>query len=541
VSDEPVVIADPTAATSTAGLVRSSAVVAAGTALSRVTGLLRIAAIGYALGTLRLADAYNTANNTPNILFELVLGGILSATLVPVFVGCFADDDEDGISAVITVAVVALAALTVTAIVAAPLIFRAYTWRSTTAQADELASVGVPLLRLLLPQIFFYGLTALGTALLNARRKFGVPAFAPVLNNVVVCTALVVFARTAGQDPTLSDVRHDRGLLWLLGAGTTAGIIAMTVVLWPAVRRSGARLRWRFAPKERSVRRVAALSGWTVGYVAVNQIALAIVVALALRQPGDQAAYTYAFVFFQLPHGLFAVSIMTTFVPDLASLAARADWEGYRDRFGLGLRLLLLVLVPASVGYFLLGRPLVTALLARGALDTAAAERVGDTLAAFALGLVGFSIYLFALRGFYALQDTRTPFFLNVLENGLNIVLALLVVGALEVQGLALSYSAAYAVAAVAALLTLRRRTGGLELHRALATAVKVVVAAAAMAVVVLAVRAAVGGSSGSGAALRAATGVVAGAATYVTAVVLLRVDEVNSLVERFRGHRATA
>jgi putative peptidoglycan lipid II flippase len=517
-------------------LVRSSAAVGAGTALSRITGLARVAAIGYALGTLRLADAYNTANNTPNIVYELLLGGILSATLVPVFVGAFEHEDDDGVSAVVTVAVAALTAITVAAIVAAPLIFKAYTWRATPTEADELASVGVPLLRVFLPQIFFYGLTALATALLNARRRFAAPAFAPVLNNIVVCTALVVFARTAGRHPTLDQVRHDNALLLLLGLGTTAGIVAMALVLLPAVRRAGIRVRWRFRPRDPSVRRVAALSGWTVGYVAANQVALAIVTALALRHAGDQAAYTYAFVFFQLPHGLFAVSLMTTFVPDLASMAARADWTEYKARFALGVRLMVLVIVPAATGYALLARPLVTALLARGALDASSADRVAGTLVAFAAGLLGFSIYLFTLRGFYALQDTRTPFFLNLFENGLNVLFAILLVGSLEVQGLALGYSIAYTIAAVAALAALRRRVGRLGARRILGMVGKVLVAAAVMAAAVIAVRSIVGSDHGAGAILRTVACVAVGAAVYIGMVLALRVNDVTDLVARLRA-----
>ena len=398
-----------------AGLVRSSAVVGVGTALSRVTGLLRIGAITYALGTVASADAYNLANTTPNIVYELILGGILSATLVPVFVERFETSDDEGISAVVTVAAVALVALTVAAIAAAPAIFRIYTLRKSAVDARELASVGVPLARLFLPQILFYGLTALATALLNARRRFAAPAMAPVLNNIVVCVALVLFARTAGRAPSLDEVRDDSALLWLLGLGTTGGIVAMTVVLWWPLRRAGVRLHWRFRPRDPAVRKVSSLAGWTVGYVVANQVALAVVLALAARRTGDASAYTYAFVFFQLPHGLFAVSLMTTFVPELSSLASRADWVAYRARFALGLRWLLLVVVPAAVGYVVLARPLVTALLARGSLTQSSAALVADILAALAIGLPGFSVYLFALRGFYAVQDTRTPFFLNAL------------------------------------------------------------------------------------------------------------------------------
>ena len=384
----------------TGRLVRSSALVGLGTALSRITGLARVFATTYALGTTALAESYNLANNTPNIVYELLLGGILSATLVPVFVELFQNDDDEGASAVVTIAVSAMVAITVLALLAAPFIFRIYTLSVSHHKADRLASVGVPMLRLFVPQILFYGLTALATALLNARRSFAAPAFAPVLNNIVVCSMLVALPRIAegkgGLD--LDTVRHDRVLLALLGLGTTAGIVAMTVVLWPALRHAGISLHWQWDPHHPAVRKVVMLSGWTLGYVVANQIALFTVLALATRETAA-SAYIYAFVFFQLPHGLFAVSVMTTFTPDLASFAARFDFAAYRERFALGMRLLALVIVPSAVGLGLLARPLV-ALLRRGEFGPRSAALTSDILIGFAFGLVGFSVYLFALRGY---------------------------------------------------------------------------------------------------------------------------------------------
>jgi len=163
----------------TARLVRSSAVVGVGTGLSRLSGLIRVGALTFALGATALSDAYNLANTTPNIIYELLLGGVLSAALVPIFVEHDQLGDEDATNAVLTVAVIAMAVLTVIAILAAPLIVDVYTLRLSSAEAAAQAEVAVPLLRLLLPQILFYGLMTLGTALLNARRSFFDPASAP--------------------------------------------------------------------------------------------------------------------------------------------------------------------------------------------------------------------------------------------------------------------------------------------------------------------------------------------------------------------------
>jgi putative peptidoglycan lipid II flippase len=501
-----------------AGLMRSSAIVAVGTGLSRATGLLRIGALTYAIGATNLSDAYNLANTTPNIVYELVLGGVLSATLVPVFLDHL-DEDDDGISAITTVAVSAMVALTVAAIFAAPFIMRLYTLRRPDGEAAALSSVGVPLMRMFIPQILFYGLTSLGTALLNAKRSFALPAYAPVLNNIVVSAVLIALPHVAGGKPSLGQVADDRGLLWLLGLGTTAGIAAMTVVLWPAIRRTGVRLRWHFDIHHPAVRAVARLSGWTVGYVAANQVALAVVQTLANRREGDVSAYQYAFVFFQLPYGLIAVSIMTTFSPDLASFAREGRFDAFRSRFRLGLRALASVILPSAAGYAVLAHPLVAALLQRGRFDERDAQITAEVLVTFAVGLFGFSVYLFALRGFYALKDTRTPFLINLAENGLNIVLAIALVGPLGVQGLGLAYAAAYTIAAVVAVRLLGARVGPLVDARTVRSVASVVVATAVMAGLVWLASRAVGSNAGGGAVVRSLVGVAVGAAVYAAVI----------------------
>ena len=517
------------------GLIRSSAVVGVGTGLSRITGLVRTVVLAYALGKFVLADAYNLANTTPNIVYDLILGGVLSATLVPVFVDRFEHDDDDGVNAVVTVVTSALVGLTVAAIVAAPWIFRAYTW-AADKDASAIERVGVPLLRLFLPQVFFYGLTALGTAILNARRRFAAPAFVPVLNNVLVCAVLLWFAHDAGRAPSIDDVVGHTGRLWLLGAGTTAGIVLMTVALWPSLRESGWRFRWRFRPRDPAVRKIVALSGWTLGYVVANQIALAIVLALAAgRGPGQATAYLYAFQFFQLPYGLFAVSLMTTVTPELASAVSTNDTDRFRDQLSYGIRLMTLVVLPSAVGMIVVARPLIVGLFVHGSFTTADAVLTADVLANFAVGLLGFSLYLFVLRGFYALHDTRTPFVLNLVENGINVVLAFVLVDRWGAQGLAFSYSAAYLLAAVAAFAALRGRAGRLEGRRLAGSTGRVAIATAVMGGLTWIVVHAVGDPTGSGALVRLAAGVVTGVVVFAVAVLVLRVEEVEALRNRLR------
>lgn len=524
------------------GLVRSSLVVAAGTGLSRVTGLLRTVVLAYALGTTYLSDAYNLANTTPNIVYDLLLGGILAATLVPVFVDNLEHGDDDSTSAILTVVTVVLAAVTTIAVLAAPWIIHIYTWRLSPEVAAQQESVAVPLLRLFLPQIFFYGLTTLGTAVLNARKSFTVPAFAPVLNNIVVIVVLLAFSRAAGRDVTLDQVQGDLGLLLLLGLGTTLGIVAMTVVLWPAIRRAHVPLRWRFDWRDHGLRTVVRLSGWTFGAVVANQVALFVTLALAYGTgQGDVSAYTYAFIFFQLPYGLLAVSVMTTFMPELATHASRRDLPGFRDRFSQGLRLILLSILPAAVGMAILSSALLAVLLEWGAFGPSSVTNTAHALVLFAVGLPGFSVFLWAMRGFYAFKDTRTPFLLYLLENAINIALAFVLVGRFELEGVIAAYSIAYTVSAVVALAVLRRRTGGLGGVATLSSLARTAAAAVVMGLVVAGVAVLVTGTSRAADLLEVIVGVGAGLVAYLGMLLVLRSPDLAWFTDRWgrRGARS--
>ena len=217
-----------------------------------------------------------------------------------------------------------------------------------SADQERLATL---LLRLFAPQVLFYGLTTLATALLNAHRRFAAAAFAPVLNNVMLICVLLAAGQAMGRNTSVAHVESDPGLICCSGLGTTAGIAAMALVLWPAITRARIPLRWRFDLRHPAVRQVARLSGWTLGYVVANQVTLFVIISLAFGTPGGGgvSAWTYAYQFFQLPYGIFTVSVMTAFTPELARLATAADWRPFQDRFLFGLRLVVLVLLPSTV------------------------------------------------------------------------------------------------------------------------------------------------------------------------------------------------
>lgn len=518
-------------------LARATAGMAIGTLLSRVTGLGRVVALAYALGFTRLADTYNLANTTPNVVYDLVLGGILSSFIVPVFVDQLTTRDEDdawrGISAIVTLAVVVLTAASALFVVVAPAVIRLYSLRLHGPDAADQQAVATTLLRLFAFQVLFYGMTALWGGVLNARRRFFAPMATPVLNNLVVIAVLLAFPHVA-DDLSLHGVRRDLGLLLLLGLGTTAGVALQALPLVPLASRARARLRPVWDLRHPAVAHVLRLSGWSFGYVVTNQIAFAIVLVLANapRRGGDVSAYLAAYTFFQLPYGILAVSILTALTPELTERWSRGDVRGYRDHVGLGLRWVAAAMLPAAAGYALLARPVVDLFLRHGALRSSAAHTTADLIALFAIGLPAFSGYLLMVRGYTAMQDTRTPFLVNSLENLLNVVLALALYPSMGVRGLALAFSLAYIVAFVVTAVGLSRRVDGLGRSHVVRSTVRIAIATAIMAGVVAVVDRLAPGGRGVVLAARVLVDVAVGVAVFAGAGKAFRVSELTDLLQ---------
>jgi putative peptidoglycan lipid II flippase len=494
---------------------------AGGTLLSRITGLLRLVAAAYALGGNHLSDAFNLANNTPNIVHDLVLGGVLSATFIPQFVNRLAtrphDEAIESISAVVTLSSVVLLVATVVFFLAAPWVITLY---SLAAHGPALApterSVATDLLRLFSIQLLAYGAISLMGAVLNTMRHFVLVAYVAVLNNLVAIAVLVEFARVVGDKPSLASVQHDHGLLLLLGLGTSAGVLLQAAALVPAVRRSGLKLRFVWRPRDPAIREILSLSGWTLGFVLANQAAVFVVLAIALGLgAGRVTEYTYAFQFFQLPFGIIAVSVLSTVIPELAFRYSTNDLNEMEHQFSLGLRRMMAGILPASAGYLLLAGPLVALMLRHFAFSSPSSAETGQLLALFAVGLPGYCVYLLCISTLQAMRDTRTAFFLYVFENGLNIIVAVVLSHHIGARGLSLSFSIAYSAAAVAAVFVIRSRIGGLggrSLRRYLARSLLLTLV---MTGVVAIVTTAVGSSTTTGLLLRVVAGVVAGVATY--------------------------
>jgi len=516
---------------------------AAGTTLSRLTGLGRLVALAYALGVTesRLADSYNIANTMPNVIYELVLGGVLTSVFIPVLVGELRsrshEDAWESVSSLITASITVLVALTAVAVVAAPWIIRLFTLRLPGAEAAEQQALATFFLRFFAPQIVFYGLAAIAGGLLNAHDRFAVPMFAPILNNLVAIATFMAFAAMVAGTPTGTTVGNRLSERLVLALGTTGGVAAMAIAHWPSVRRLPGRLRARFGFRHPAVRRLARLSGWTLGYVVANQVGFSIALVLANDVQGGPTAFFVAFAFFQLPYGIAAVSIMTALVPRMSAQAVDRDDDGFRDSLATGIRVMGVLLLPATAAYLVLSRPLITTLLEHGVMESRSSSLVAGVLDMLTLGLLPFAVFLLFMRAFYARQDTRTPMLVNIVANAAFVAAAVVLFPPLDVRGIGLAHSVSYVVGVFVAWAVLRRRVGALGRSRILTELAKVALASALAAGVMVAVVNGISADRGRELAQLLAGG-AAGALVFLAAAWALRVEELTTLRRLLPGRR---
>ena len=475
------------------GVLTASAVMAAGTLLSRVSGFVRAAMIAAALGISLHADVFTVANTIPNMLYILLAGGVFNAVLVPQLVRAMkvdADGGEAYANRVLTLSTVALAAATAALVLAAPWVMRVFLspeWYTPelAAQRESL----IDLARYCLIQVFFYGMFVLVGQVLNARGRFGPMMWAPIANNLIAIAVLALYLAMYGTQEAAGV--YTTGQEVLLGVGSTVGIAVQAAVLLPYLRAAGVRIRPRFDFFGTGLARTLRLGLWTVLLVVVNQIAYTVVVRLAtagstqavkgVEEAAGYTVYSNAMLVMLVPHSVVTVSLATATLPAVSALAA----DGRLADVGAGvvrsLRLALAVIVPFALGLAALGPPIATIVFGWGAAE-------GDTvpialaLAAFAPGLVLFSVHYLALRGFYAIEDTRTPFFVQCLIAATNIALAFALTGVAEPRSyaamLALAYTGSYLVGALVAIMILARRLGGLPSQQLLGFVGRAVVAA---------------------------------------------------------------
>jgi putative peptidoglycan lipid II flippase len=326
---------------------------------------------------------------------------------------------------------------------------------------------------------------------------------------------------------SLESVRHNSGAIALLGLGTTLGVVAQAIIQAPGFRR----VRWVWNPRHETVQRVLRLSFWTFGVVVANQIALYVALALGNRRAGEVSAYLAAYIFFTLPHGVIAVSVMDSLLPDLSATWTHGDLDAFRARLTTGLTTIAATIIPAAAGYVVLARPIVGLTLEYGAMHSASAEHTAGALAMFAIGLPGFSAYLLLMRGFQAMQDTRSMFVMYAVENTINIAFAVILHPVLGVEGLALSFALAYSIASLIAWRRLGRDAGALPARHVVSRLQRMIAAAAAMTVVVALLSWLIGGDRNVHLLVRVVASVSAGVTVYVLVARALHIEEFTALL----------
>ena len=467
----------------TRALLGPSTVMATGTVVSRITGIARDIALAAALGFYLVSDAYSLGNSLPTIIYILVVGGALNAVFIPQLVRRMEKDDDGGnayADRLITLTGSVLLALSILAVVAAPWIVNLYTPADYPQSQYDLA---VAFARLCLPQIFFYGAYTMLSQVLNARGTFGAPMFAPIANNIVAITTFVLFIIVAGTSAA-ADGALTTGQVLLLGIGTTAGVVVQATILVPILRRAGYRWRPRFDWKGQGLGKAAKLAGWTVGLVLVNQITYIVITRLAAQANVDAAAsgataagittYQKAHLVFMLPHSVITISIVTALLPALSRLAHEGKLKEVGEDVAGAMRLVAALVVPIAAMLFVLGSDVSVLLFGYGAATTNQAAVMGDVVSIFMIGLLPFTLFYVLLRGFYAMEDTRTPFVVTVIFSVIMLALVLWLftfltdlgvtsAGGPQIAGIALGYALAYWCGFVVLWWWLARRLGSLQ------------------------------------------------------------------------------
>ncbi|GGQ42887.1 lipid II flippase MurJ [Streptomyces griseorubens] len=534
------------------GLLKSSAVMAAGTMVSRLTGFIRSALIVSALGLGLLGDSFQVAYQLPTMIYILTVGGGLNSVFVPQLVRAMKDDDDGGeayANRLLTLVMVALALLTAAAWLAAPLLVRAL---SNPVASDPAANeVAVTFTRYFLPSIFFMGVHVVMGQILNARGRFGAMMWTPVLNNIVIIvtlgTFIWVYGTAADSKMQVSNIPPEG--LRLLGIGVLLGLVVQALAMIPYLRETGFRMRLRFDWKGHGLGKAAMLAKWTILFVLANQAGALVVTQLSTAAGLDSdvegtgfAAYANAQLIWGLPQAIITVSLMAALLPRISRSAAEDDGGAVRDDISQGLRTTAVAIVPIAFGFLALGIPMCTLIF--GSSGTSEATNMGYMLMAFGLGLIPYSVQYVVLRAFYAYEDTRTPFYNTVIVAAANAIAAgvcfLVLPARWAVVGMAASYGIAYALGVGVAWRRLRKRLGGdLDGARVLRTYARLCIASLPAALLSGAACYGISkvlgqGVLGSFAALLGGGAVLLG--VFYVAARRMRIDEVNSLVGMVRG-----
>jgi putative peptidoglycan lipid II flippase len=523
---------------------------AIGTIGSRATGFIRTAVLLYAIGTQNLGNAYNVANTVPNAVYNLALGGILTSVVVPLLVKA-AKRDRDGGEAydqrMFTLGVLALGGITLAATAAAIPITAIYGHGLTNPATYHLTVIFT---YFFLPQIFFYGVSSLAGAILNARGSFASPMWTPIVNNVVVSLVGVALILTAGTGLTPADISPAE--VQLLAIGTTLGIVLQTAAMWPSMRRVGFRWRPRFDFRRAEISEIGRMGGWMFFYIVVTQLSF-LATTIVANDAGERvcktcagagfAAFSNAWQLFQLPFAIVGVSVITAMLPRMSEHAAAGSHGLLTRDFSMATRLSSVIVVPSAMILAVLGPPLAEGIFGHGSTSYASARYLGVIFGVFCLGLLPYTLFNLLLRAFYAMHDSRTPALIGGVSMAVRIACSFLALALLPpgdvVAGLGVGFGISSLVMTVALWRVLSKRVGGLDTRRINRTLIRMHLAAVPGMIFAIAVSVLIGRIAPAGtitALAIVAIGGTGGLLLYLLAARLLRVSEVGDLTKSLRA-----
>jgi putative peptidoglycan lipid II flippase len=466
---------------------KQSAYVFLGSLISRLLGFVRVILLGTTLGFTRVSDSYSIANNAPNMMYELILGSVIASTMVPLFVQQFKKKDTQADHALTTFAIVVALGLTAVTLIASPLIARLMTALNDSDSATAQNELVLFFLLFFLPQIFFYAITAVMQAYLSARNRFIAAAFAPIINNVLVIGVLLYLSSHSEDFMGPLDTITSQSSTLILAITTTLGVVLIAAVVGIAYLRAGGRFQFG-SLRHPNVGLLITRSKWMVAYACANQVALFFVIAMANSFEGGVLMYTTAFLFSQLPHGLLAVTIMTTMIPRIAH-TVETNPDSYQDAVVTPATVKLsrscasainLVMSSVSALQIAVAVPGLVLLIAYGQIEAEQAEQTGRVLIGFLAFLPIYSLYLYIVRLGNVFNKTKQLFYINVVQNIVNIILAIALHDRFGVVGLSVAFSLSYVIVISLSLRLMKDVLGTGLLERGFTSIVYVVCALSA-------------------------------------------------------------
>lgn len=534
---------------------------ASGTVISRVLGFARSVVAAMAIGvTTDAADAFGVANQLPNNVYAIIVGGVLNAVLVPQLVKARLHNDggKGYIDRLVTFILTIFFAVTALATIAAPLLIGLY----TSGWSPNQLALATAFAYWCLPQLFFYGLYSLLGEVLNARSAFGPFMWAPVLNNIVGLIGLVAFVVMFGADPTGARgiESWDASKIAVLAGSTTIGVASQALILLVAWKRIGLHLTFNFKWRGFGLRPALKAASWSLGMVLVTQIGglvQTIVASGAVAGRSDSGAVAAngmavasvavaftAWLIFMLPHSVATVSIATAYFTKMSTHVHEGKLHLLKSDLAQGLKAISIIAMFATFALIVLAFPISRVFV--GEFPSILA--LGSVVIALMLGLVPFSFVYMMQRAFFALEDTRTPFMFTVVQIGLHIIgsitIHFTVAPEFVVIALSLLTSATITIQAMIAYRLLAKRIGSLAEHKVASSTFAYLVAGLVSGAGGWATLQILGGVSATGFVLDSVVSSVLSMAIigfvmlaiYVVALRLLRVKELEPVAAKLLG-----